>query len=99
MFLANFNTQSLFFSFSAVSLMSSLKLSLFYVDSVGVLSTILYNSYFYYVIGCGLILLFIMLGVVLLLAESAFPFNEKIVRHNKYLIEYQQTVKNTRLFL
>ena len=98
LWVANFGPQPFPFLLSPMTVMMGLQLSPFYNDSVGVLSVVLYNSYFYYVIGCGLILLFVMLGVVLLLAESAFPFNEKLDKRNKFLVEYQSLVHNANLY-
>ena len=62
-------------------------------DGLLVLSAALYNVYVYYVLGCGFILLFVMLGVVLLLSESSFAFNEQPQRQNKYLVNYYNVVR------
>lgn len=62
-------------------------------DGLLVLSASLYNAYVYYVLGCGFILLFVMLGVVLLLSESSFAFNEQPLKQNKYLVNYYNVVR------
>jgi len=67
--------------------------NVFLTDALLVISPTLFNIYIYYVLGCGFILLFVMLGVVVLLAEASFSFNERKVRQNKYLTNYLKVVK------
>ncbi len=88
-----------FFNFGPLEFLVSPKLMLFHENTVTgasdlllLISPALYNIYFYYIIGCGFILLFVMVGVVLLLAEWTFPFNPPtlVSQTSQNLINYQR---------
>jgi NADH-quinone oxidoreductase subunit J len=65
-----------------------------FIDPLLSISPTLFNLYFYYVGGCGLILLFVMLGVVLLLADSPVSlYTATGLDQSKYLANPHLVVK------
>lgn len=66
-------------------------------DSLSFFSPLFFTSYSLYLVGCAFILLFVMIGVVLLLAEGLFPFREVPTFRNKVLASHLKVVKNTLL--
>jgi NADH-quinone oxidoreductase subunit J len=60
------------------------------------LSFALYNIYVYYVIGCGMLLLFVMLCVVVLLSQASFSVQASSPRQNKLLQQYTSTVRSAQ---
>jgi hypothetical protein len=62
-------------------------------DSLRFLSPLLYNNYFFYVVFCGFLLLFVMVGVILLL--RIFVIRTQVINFwlNKYNIGEKKKMK------